>query len=521
MLLSKKHSKSPPEKPVKKLTKITHFGSKDPLKDTDDESEGEDERTSNIHLPKVIDNTARTVKITFISQRGDNTAYLKHIGLLQKLQEAPHLIQTIYNKRHESLKVSAIANLTNDAIYSNHFDLHQVKLGKSEDKVLNIVIQGYTSHFKLNDIKRQMDLVNFLKEHEMKIAEHEWKPEDWNTSVIGFLPQYSPSYFNKAYVSQRMTDLLKPTLDAPEFRVKPIRIANEVLGKRLVLQVYAIEVRRDDFFRANKLFNSKTTSPEEFVSFRLQKVNQKAYNHAVALAAQIQNDSRMIIIDNVTEESFFIFDSQIQSLPEMIGYYHDNNKQTIRIIVHFQEFKTIRKVIQQTIGKWNSMLDPSDVRVSGFPTLVLVSTDDYSESEASQFSGSIDSLLSLDLTAFTIFQTEVPAATTLKEPVSEVTIESYKATIEMQNEKIEKQDAQIEYLIGTIQQLNEDMNNKFERMLNLITHKASENVQVETETIPPSSRDPIDNSPTISNPKQPPPTIKKQIATSIGNRRQR
>jgi hypothetical protein len=103
---------------VKKLTKITRFVSKNPLKDTDDESEGEDERTSNIHRPKMINNTARTVKITFITQQGDDTAYLKHIELLQKLQEAPHLIQTIYNNRHESLKSSAVANLTNPAIYS-------------------------------------------------------------------------------------------------------------------------------------------------------------------------------------------------------------------------------------------------------------------------------------------------------------------------------------------------------------------------------------------------------------------
>jgi hypothetical protein len=57
------------------------------------------------------------------------------------------------------------------------------------------------------------------------------------------------------------------------------------------------------------------------------------------------------------------------------------------------------------------MLDPSNVRVTGFPNLVLVSSDKYSESEASQFSGSIDSLLSLNLTAFTIFQTEVQAKT--------------------------------------------------------------------------------------------------------------
>jgi hypothetical protein len=518
MLHSKKHSQSPPEKPVKKLTKITHFVSKDPLKDTDEENESEDERISNTHRPKTIENTARTVKITFTTQQGDDTAYLKHVELLQKLQEAHHLIQNIYNKRHESLKSSAVADLTNVAIYRNHFDLHQVKLGKTDDKVLNIIVQEYTSNFKLNDIKRQMDLINFLKNHNMKMVDHEWKPEDWNTSVIGFVPQFSPSYFTKSYVTQKMTELLKATVEAPEFRVKPIRIASEVLGKRLVLQVYAIEVRRNDFFHANKLFNATAISPEVYVSFRLQRVNRKAFNHAVALAAQIQNDSRMIIIENVTSESFFIFDSQIQSISDLIGYYHENIKQTIRIVVHFKDFKVIRKAIQQSIGKWNSMLDPSDVRITGFPNLVLVTTDEYSESEDSQFSGSIDSLLSLDLTAFTIFQ-EVPTVTTTTEPVSEVTIESYKTTIEMQNEKIEKQGAQIEFLISTIQQLNTDMNTKLERMLNMIIHKPSEKAQVNIETISP--RDPTNTHTSNNETKHTPTAIKKRSTTPIGNRRQR
>jgi hypothetical protein len=44
----------------------------------------------------------------------------------------------------------------------------------------------------------------------------------------------------------------------------------------------------------------------------------------------------------------------------------------------------------------------------------------------------------------------------------------------MHNKKIGKQEAQIEFLIHTIQQLNSNMNHKFERMLHLITHKTLE-----------------------------------------------
>jgi hypothetical protein len=104
----------------------------------------------------------------------------------------------------------------------------------------------------------------------------------------------------------------------------------------------------------------------------------------------------------------------------------------------------------------------------------------------------------LTLTSFTIFQNDVPAKTTFKEPVSEVTVESYKATIEMQNKKIDKQEAQIEFLIQTIQQLNSDMNHKFERMLHLITHQPSEVTHQALEMLESSQRHPPNSTTTES-----------------------
>jgi hypothetical protein len=85
MLHSKKHTKTPPEKPIKNYTTISHFALKDPLKDTDDESKAVDERTSNIHRPNVVASTAstaRTIKVTFHTKRGDKDPFLLHVSFL-------------------------------------------------------------------------------------------------------------------------------------------------------------------------------------------------------------------------------------------------------------------------------------------------------------------------------------------------------------------------------------------------------------------------------------------------------
>jgi hypothetical protein len=69
--------------------------------------------------------------------------------------------------------------------------------------------------------------------------------------------------------------------------------------------------------------------PEEYVSLCLQRVSNKAFKNAIAFSAQIQNDSCMIIVKNVTEESYFILESQLQRLSDVIGYYHDSNTKVI------------------------------------------------------------------------------------------------------------------------------------------------------------------------------------------------
>jgi hypothetical protein len=468
MLTSKKHAKSPPEKPIKKVTKLTHSSTFDSLMDTDDESETTKATESNIHKPKIIENTSRRIKITYKTTIEDVTYHLKHVELLKYIIQEKDSIMTIYNKRHEILRAPALDDLKNIEIYKNHFDCHQVVYGKNQDQVLYTIIQDFTSQLKIHEIKNQRNLIPFLKQHNLRITDHEWTSDIWNTRLIGFLPAYAPTYFPKEYVYQRMIEITKGNSTVPEFRLKHIRLSNEVLGRHFTVNVYAIEVKNTDYIKANKVFLQSAESADEYVSFRTQKVNEKAFKNAIALVAQIQDDSRSIVIENVSEEAFFIYDSQLKQQSEFIGYYHLPQKSKIYIVVQLEDYQTVRKRFQSAIIEWNEMLDPSDTRYTGSPRMVPINSDEYSSS--SDLSSSINSLLSIDLTTFTVF---TPNTTTTSgaspEPRSDITFETYAATIEMQNAKIEKQEAQIELLITTIKNLNDDMNRKLERMLEFIT----------------------------------------------------
>jgi hypothetical protein len=59
--------------------------------------------------------------------------------------------------------------------------------------------------------------------------------------------------------------------------------------------------------------------PVEFVSFRMRKINIEAYQTAIALVAQHQNDLRTIVINNIPEEAFFVLEGEAKTKRKSIN----------------------------------------------------------------------------------------------------------------------------------------------------------------------------------------------------------
>jgi hypothetical protein len=292
--------------------------------------------------------------------------------------------------------------------------------------------------------------------------------------------------------------------------------------------VYAIEVRNEEYVKANKLFLQSASSVDEYVSFRTQRINQKAFQNAVALVAQIQKDSRLIVIENVSEDSFFVYDTELQQLTDIVGYYHVPRKFKVHIVVQFDDYITTNRHISSQIESWNKKLDPSDVRYVGPPTMITAEEDQGSiESEMDE---SIESLLSLDLTSFTVFTSKTATSMGASpDPTSEITLESYAAKFAMQEAKIEKQEAKIELLISTIQNLNEDFNRKMERIMDLFIGQTTkermdikvdkfeevsskeESETIDKDTTPNLQQNTIKQSTTQSTSKKPPTATNRRL----------
>jgi hypothetical protein len=116
-----------------------------------------------------------------------------------------------------------------------------------------IVIQDLESNLQLHELKRQLQLIPFLKSNNIQITNHEWDNDTWNTQTIGFLPVYLPKHCTKEYVYDCMIGKLN-SADTLDFRIKHMWLVQEVMAKKIRVPVYAIEICNNEYVKANKLF---------------------------------------------------------------------------------------------------------------------------------------------------------------------------------------------------------------------------------------------------------------------------
>ena len=149
-------------------------------------------------------------------------------------------------------------------------------------------------------------------------------------NVVGFLTKFSPAHHPKDFVLATLnTRLNKQTM--PHFKIKQTSILSEINNRKIRIQVYAIEVQNKDTRQAEKQLMKHEEDPVEFVSFRMRKINIEAYHTAIALVAQHQHDLRTIVINNISEEAFFVLEGEAKQLERVVTVHHLKEKKSMRI----------------------------------------------------------------------------------------------------------------------------------------------------------------------------------------------
>ena len=164
-------------------------------------------------------------------------------------------------------------------------------------------------------------------------------------NVVGFLTKFSPAHHPKDFVLATLkTRLNKQTM--PHFKIKQTSILSEINNRKIRIQVYAIEVQNKDTRQAEKQLMKHDEDPVEFVSFRMRKINIEAYQTAIALVAQHQHDLRTIVINNISEEAFFVLEGEAKQLERVVTVHHLKEKKSMRILTYEEDFVELRHKIK-------------------------------------------------------------------------------------------------------------------------------------------------------------------------------
>jgi hypothetical protein len=192
----------------------------------------------------------------------------------------------------------------------------------------------------------------------------------------------------------------------------------------------------------------------------MQRANTEAYSMAIA---------RTIVIDNVSEEAHFVLEHQAMLVPNILHAYHLPKKASMRIVVHIDNFQSIHKDVKHHLQDWIEMLDPSDIRTIGEPKVTTISTSDYSDDNLTQISLGVESMLSVDMTEYTIFEQQSTTTRTTERPILDVTMSASDKVIQKQQILIKQHEKKIEDLMSTIQSMKEETNKKMDQLVEMLT----------------------------------------------------
>ena len=490
MLLSKRYKKKSESSdfiPRKSLrvskTQTTHVN--DEMPSSSSNSEEDDSVASPSPRSKAKQIPELNLRIKYKVKAEDKTPQNTHVQFLQFLIKNVHPNVVIVNKRHETLKDAAVMALTSEDTYNNHFDIHFKNYPRQDEVKQAIIIQTIQTTLSLAQIKKQPGVIAFLSANKIQLSFHEWTTSTWEVNTIGFLSNFSPRHHPKEMALKTLTNKFRSTKQMPQFRIKQEQVQTEINNQTVKIQVYAIEVQSKDKHLANKLLLQHAEDPNEYVSYKMRYVSPKAFNNAIALVAQHQNDLRTVVINNVTESAYFVLEEEAKKVQHVITVHHLKDKQSMRLTTYQKEFLTVRQETNKLMPRWIDALDPSDMRsCEDKPEMAITKFDNNFEDMVSDLSPSIASLLSIDVDELTLFKNATFTKETIntpisKVPISEVTVSLNDKKFRQQQERIDAQEKRIEDLMVMLQTTEAKLDSVLQLLTGLTTLPNTNNIVME------------------------------------------
>jgi hypothetical protein len=252
-----------------------------------------------------------------------------------------------------------------------------------------------------------------MREFKFYITDHQWTENKWDTTRIGWITTINPMYYNREQAQIKFSEMLQSKLLAkkvqiPMFRMSFVSPTANKGGTTISTKAYAVEIMSED--SAHMLQVLKTLLNESvttFVPYSMRGKFPAAYIQAIKFQTQSMNATRVVVLQNISEDMMFYLGPHISAIPGTLDLLaspqvDENGRHTV--LVCKEAFKSVRSTISQHLAEWireyvPSDAQPNDEQFAGVARVKPIHDDGMSSGENSWMSASNASFMSMDLSA--------------------------------------------------------------------------------------------------------------------------
>jgi hypothetical protein len=336
-----------------------------------------------------------------------------HTHWIQAVQENLGNDIVIFNNQNTPVEKVSTLKWTDPTIHTKQFKLYQQTLGKDDRRrTTYYILHRVLTNEPISNIKAIPAVRRIMKDYQFFITDHQWTETQWNTTRIGFVTNYDPSFYNRTQAQIKFNKYLhskhqsKKNKKIPLFRMVFTSPQVKHSTHTVSTKAYAVEVLQEDAIQMTTVLRELLiTDTTAFVPYTMRHKYPDGYEKAIRYQTHLLTTSMVIILQNISSDMMFYIQDHILQVPGVLEILaspkgEDTGRYSVRVTKSL--FTPIRKTLNQCLAKWvkeevQSDAQPTEFQFPGAARVKPLYNDGNSSGDNTWMTTSNASFMSMDI----------------------------------------------------------------------------------------------------------------------------
>jgi hypothetical protein len=148
-----------------------------------------------------------------------------HTHWMQAAQESLGEDIVIINNHNRPVEPISTLKWTDHTIHKKQFNLHQKTTGHADrQSTTYFILHRIQTNETVSAIKALPSVKRIMKEYNCYVTDHQWTETQWDTTRIGFVTNYDPSFFNRTQAAAKFNEFLHSKQLAKKTKIPLLRM---------------------------------------------------------------------------------------------------------------------------------------------------------------------------------------------------------------------------------------------------------------------------------------------------------